>query len=237
MNIDTAKNLEAAATLGRNDRAGFEVEYDAWLAKDEIDGAPDYTVHRKDLTATLEAVLGPQDTQRPSAVAPASKNRTAGSCPTRSPQKSARSAVPTPRRSVHSPSDAVEEMPPQLSVGAAFLCAGSDGERYFFGSLVPSFREDCQEVQEEGEVVVSDLGVFVVPDAPQFGFGVEGVLGDLFEGFLALVCVEELACDDDSSGCLVIDGVACGPEPLVELHAGGFVPGEGFYDAPGALAS
>lgn len=64
MNIDTAKNLEAAATLGKNDRAGFEIEYDAWLAKDEIDGAPDYTVHRKDLTTTLEAVLGHQDTQK-----------------------------------------------------------------------------------------------------------------------------------------------------------------------------
>lgn len=64
MNIDTAKNLEAAAALGKSDRAGFDVEYQAWLAKDEIEGAPDCTLHRKDLTATLEAVLGHQVTQK-----------------------------------------------------------------------------------------------------------------------------------------------------------------------------
>lgn len=58
MSTITIADHETAATLGHADRARFDVEYDAWLAKDRIDGAPDYTLYFKEEDAVMEAVLG-----------------------------------------------------------------------------------------------------------------------------------------------------------------------------------
>lgn len=58
MKTTTQKNLTDAAQLGHDDRAAFDREYNAWLALDEIDGAPDYTLHFKDQHTALRAILG-----------------------------------------------------------------------------------------------------------------------------------------------------------------------------------
>lgn len=58
MKTITQKNLADADHLGRADRALFDHEYNAWLARDEADGAPDYTLHFRDQRAVLDATLG-----------------------------------------------------------------------------------------------------------------------------------------------------------------------------------
>lgn len=54
----TTTDLDTAHTLGRNDRATFDVEYNAWLALDTTEGIPDYTDHFKDSDSALHVVLG-----------------------------------------------------------------------------------------------------------------------------------------------------------------------------------
>lgn len=58
MSTTTADDKTIAQTLGHQDRAAFDADYTAWLERDEIDGAPDYTAHFKSHDDALRAILG-----------------------------------------------------------------------------------------------------------------------------------------------------------------------------------
>lgn len=57
MSITTA-DMNTAHTLGTNDRAAFDVVYDAWLTTDSLNGTPDYTDYFKERDAALASILG-----------------------------------------------------------------------------------------------------------------------------------------------------------------------------------